>query len=66
MGMMRWQPFSELISLRQAMEKLFEDSLGTSSCILSTLGPGMATTIGIYQTANDVVVKAKGVIEGKK
>ena len=58
MGMMRWQPFSELISLRQAMEKLFEDSLGTSSCILSTLGPGVTTPIDMYQTTNDVVVKA--------
>ena len=26
MSTMRWQPFSELISLRQAMEKLFEDN----------------------------------------
>lgn len=66
MSMMRWQPFSELTSLRQVMEKLLEDSFVTPSRILSTLGPGMATTIGIYQTANDVVVKAKGVIEGKK
>ena len=55
---MRWQPFPELISLRQAMEKLFEDSFVTFSRILSTLGPGVATPIDMYQTANDVVVKA--------
>jgi hypothetical protein len=26
MAIERWQPFSELMSLRQAMDKLFEDS----------------------------------------
>jgi len=55
---MRWQPFLELISLRQAMEKLFEDSFVTPSRILGTLGPGVATPIDMYQTANEVVVKA--------
>jgi len=58
MSMMRWQPFPELISLRQAMEKLFEDSFVTPSRILSTLGPGVVTPIDMYQTANDVIVKA--------
>ena len=58
MSMMRWQPFSELISPRQAIEKLFKDSFVTPSRILNTLGPGVATPIDMYQTANDVVVKA--------
>ena len=58
MSMMRWQPFPELISLRQAMEKLFEDSFVTPSRILSTLGPSVATPIDMCQTANDVIVKA--------
>ena len=55
---MRWQPLPEIISLGQAMEKLFEDSLVTPSRILSVLGPGVATPIDMYQTANDVIVKA--------
>ncbi|MBA7696158.1 Spore protein SP21 [subsurface metagenome] len=58
MSMMRWQPFSELMSLRQAMDKLFEDSFVTPSRLLSTFGPGIATPIDMYHTANDVVVKA--------
>ncbi len=62
MSMMCWQPFPELISLRQAMEKLFEDSFAISSCVLSILGPGAATPIDMYQTADDVVVK--GVLPG--
>ena len=58
MSMIHWQPFPELISLSQAMERLFEDSFVTPSRILGTLGPGVATPIDMYQTANDVIVKA--------
>ena len=58
MSMMRWQPFPELVSLRQAMEKLLEDSFVTPSCILGTLGSGVATPIDMYQTANEVTVNA--------
>ena len=57
MSMIRWQPFSELISLGQAMDKLFEDSFVTPSRFLSTLGPGVTTSIDMCHTANDVVVK---------
>jgi len=55
---MRWQPLPEIISLGQAMEKLFEDSFATPSRILSVLGLGVATPIDMYQTANNVIVKA--------
>ena len=58
MSIMRWQPLPELMSLRQAMEKLFEDSFVTPSRILSPFGPGAATPIDMYHTANDVIVKA--------
>ena len=58
MSMMRWQPFTELLSLRQAMDKLFEDSFVTPSRILSIFGPGMGIPVDMYHTANDVVVKA--------
>jgi len=58
MSMIRWQPLPELISLRQAMDRLFEDSFVTPSRILSTISPGMATPIDMYQTDNEVIVKA--------
>jgi len=58
MSMMRWQPFNELISLRQTMDRLFEDSFVTPSRFLSTFGPGGTTPIDMYHTANEVVVKA--------
>ena len=58
MSMIRWQPFNELISLRQAMDRLFENSFVTPSRFLSTFGPRGTTPIDMYHTANEVVVKA--------
>ena len=58
MSMIRWQPFPEIISLRQAMDKLFEDSFVTPSRISGIPGSYMATPVDMYQTASDVVVKA--------
>jgi HSP20 family protein len=53
-----WQPFSELMSLRQAMDKLFEDSFVRPSLALPALGEIRAPALDVYQTAREVVVKA--------
>ena len=58
MAIERWHPFTELMSLRQAMDKLFEDSFVRPSRVLSTLGELGAPTLDIYQTPDEVVVKA--------
>ena len=58
MAIERWQPFSELMSLRQAMDKLFEDSFVRPSRALAALGEVTAPALDVYQTANEVVVKA--------
>jgi HSP20 family protein len=58
MAIERWQPFSELMSLRQAMDKLFEDSFVRPSRGLAALGEVGAPALDVYQTANDVVVRA--------
>jgi len=57
MAIQRWQPFSELMSLRQAMDRLFEDSFVRPSRILTTLGEAAAPALDVYQTPNEVVVK---------
>jgi len=31
MSLMRWQPFEELMSLREAMDRLFEESIGLAA-----------------------------------
>jgi len=58
MAIERWQPFSELMSLRQAMDRLFEDSFVRPSRVLTTLGETAAPALDVYQTPNEVVVKA--------
>jgi HSP20 family protein len=58
MAIERWHPFTELISLRQAMDRLFEDSFVRPSRVLSTLGEVGAPTLDVYHTPNEVVVKA--------
>jgi HSP20 family protein len=58
MAIERWQPFSELMSLRQAMDKLFEDSVVRPSRGSAALGEVPIPALDIYQTPSDVVVKA--------
>jgi HSP20 family protein len=58
MAIQRWEPFSELMSLRQAMDRLFEDSFVRPSGSLTRLGGVAAPALDVYQTADEVVVKA--------
>lgn len=58
MSMIRWEPFPELMSLRQAMDRLFEDSFIRPSRLVSLLGETLTPAIDMYQTPSEVVVKA--------
>ncbi|RLC94516.1 MAG: Hsp20/alpha crystallin family protein [Chloroflexi bacterium] len=59
MTMMRWEPFRELMSLRQAMDRLFEDSFVRPTRFWPDFGRGEWTLdLDMYQTPNEVVVKA--------
>lgn len=58
MAIERWQPFSELMTLRQAMDRLFEDSFVRPSRVLAALGEVAAPALDVYQTPDAVVVKA--------
>jgi len=56
-SLIRWEPFSDLISLRDAMDRLFEESfIRPSSRLLAPLGIG-DLAIDMYETDDDVVVK---------
>lgn len=57
-SMIPWRPFDELVSLRDAMDRLFEDSFIRPR--LGWIAPSSAASLAIdmYETANDVVVKA--------
>ncbi len=53
----RWEPLRDIISLRDAMDRLFEDSFVRLSRLWPTLGEWQLP-IDMYQTENEVVVKA--------
>lgn len=57
MAMIRWEPFREMMSLRNAMDRLFEDSFVRPWRFWPDLERG-ELSLDMYQTANDVVVKA--------
>jgi HSP20 family protein len=58
MAIERWHPFTDLMSLRQAMDRLFEDSFVRPSRALEALGEVAAPALDIYQKPDEVVVKA--------
>ncbi len=58
MAIERWQPFPELMSLRQAMDRLFEDSFVRPSRFMIGFGEVGMPALDIYQTSNEVVLKA--------
>ena len=56
MAIERWHPFTDLMSLRQAMDRLFEDSFVRPSRTLTGLAEAGEPVMDIYQTPNEVVV----------
>ncbi len=56
-ALVRWEPFRDIVSLRDAMDRLFEDSFVR----LSRFWPALEEwrlPVDMYQTDNEVVVKA--------
>jgi HSP20 family protein len=51
----RWEPMREVMTLREAMDRLFNDAFTSP---LSVSGVSLNPAIDLYQTAEDVVVKA--------
>lgn len=55
--LVRWQPMNDLVSLRDAMDRLFEDSWVSARGLGAPAG-WSELAMDVYETANDVVVKA--------
>ena len=53
-NLIRFEPMREMITLREAMDRLFNDAFTPSSFAGSLQVPA----VDLYQTENDVVVKA--------
>ena len=52
----RWEPVREMMTLREAMDRLFDDAFTRPLSLRD--GGGSAPAIDMYQTDNEVVVKA--------
>lgn len=57
MNLIRWEPFHELVTMRQAMDRLLEDSNTRPFGLASVFGRGLAPAVDIYETADEVVLK---------
>jgi len=57
MNIVRWEPFKEMTSLRDAMDRLFEDSFVRTPRLWPKIGE-WELPIDMHQTANDIIVKA--------
>jgi len=57
MSMIRWEPFDEMMSMRESMDRLFEDFFSRRP---RTSGPLVwQPALEVYETDNEVVVKAE-------
>jgi HSP20 family protein len=57
-NLVRWEPFRDLISLREAMDRLFEESVvRPQGGLLAPIGEG-TLAVDVYETEDAVVVKS--------
>src|SRR5687768_51566 len=55
----RWEPAREMMTLREAMDRLFDDAFTRPFSVMREGGSSWSSpAIDMYQTDNDVVVKA--------
>jgi len=54
--MQRWEPFRDLVTLREAMDRLFAESFVRPSTAFPTAG--FEPSVDVYQTKDEIVVKA--------
>lgn len=53
----RWEPVREMMTLREAMDRLFDDSF-THPLSMRGAGSASAPAVDMYQTDDEIVVKA--------
>jgi HSP20 family protein len=54
----RFDPFGEMVTLRQAMDRLFEDSFVSPLTLRGYNGEAPALALDVHQTADEIVVTA--------
>ena len=58
MSLMRWDPFGELMSLRQAMDRLLEESVVRPRAVMGGAGAGMGMDLDVMEREDAIVVRA--------
>ena len=56
-NIVRWEPINDLMTLREAMDRLFEDSFVRPSN-QTAAGGGVSLPLDMYETENELVVSA--------
>jgi HSP20 family protein len=60
MALVRWDPFRDLVSLKERMDRLFEDTFARSRSIEEGLAPGSwSPPVDIYETDENIVLQAE-------
>ena len=54
----RFDPFSEMVTLRQAMDRLFEDSFVSPLTLRTFNGEASAPALDVHETGDEIVVTA--------
>ena len=54
----RFDPFSEMVTLRQAMDRLFEDSFVSPLTLRHSNGEAPGPALDVHETTDDIVVTA--------
>ena len=56
-GLVRWEPIRDLVTLREAMDRLFTESFVRPGVAFPSLGME-GPAVDMYQTKDDIIVKA--------
>ncbi|MBN1940458.1 MAG: Hsp20/alpha crystallin family protein [Candidatus Aminicenantes bacterium] len=59
MAIIRWDPFRDVVTLREKMNRLFEDSLAQKGEDKDMISSNWAPAVDIYETANELVLTAE-------
>jgi HSP20 family protein len=57
-SIIRWQPINDMVTLRDAMDRLFEESVVRPRGWLAPAGMAAELALDMYETADDLVVTA--------
>ncbi|MDP2799986.1 MAG: Hsp20/alpha crystallin family protein [Deltaproteobacteria bacterium] len=59
MPIVKWEPFRDLLSLQERMNRLFEESLGRTEKREELIQGSWAPPVDIYETAEAIVIQAE-------